>query len=704
MKKLFTAFVLAIIALVGIFFWRDGVDGVADGKFAFSDTDASKSETLIKGIFRAAQAGDQPATAPQVDESALRYFASQGDTARFQAEIKRLKTLYPNWTPPDDPLAPADNRDEKLDELWALYGEGRYAELRRLIASRKVEDAAWEAPAELLQKLEHAEKRQRLVNASDNKQYDMVVSLAAEAPELLVCGEVDVLWRLSEAFAKLGKTDRARDGYIYILDNCTVQEERLATIQKALANLPYNEAQEVLAHQKNGTDGKEEFAPQAADIARHFLALAAGDPEIKLDPHYLSTVEALAEQQKLASDAEMLGWYYLRRNDMKPAENWLLRAQEKDDSPTIAQGLALVFSSQAQYEQAENVMYPWREQSPEAASLYFSAATNLLASDPPIKMPANIPQNVMTRIAAATIAAKNADTAQQLGWYARSVGQHASAMQWFQTALAWEKSNEPAAYGLALSLHLAEDQAALASLKNTWSGHSQRIADVGTERARHSNPAIASAVPEKAAARPAQSASATKHTVAEAARRRATPASARKTSTANIRDCQQPLAGPLPTGGSAVALGWCQMDRNRPVEAVKSFESALASGTSAERSDAAYGQALAYLRLGLLDQAAAASIKAPLSKQRQKELRVAILSDRALAAYEGGNFRETLLLLEQRSQLAAPRKDLMGLQAAAYLRLNRLNDSRIVYEALAASGDREGIRGLAVVRELMGEN
>lgn len=43
----------------------------------------------------------QPASAdmPDVDLSALRYFAARGDTQRLQAEIARLRTLYPNWTP-----------------------------------------------------------------------------------------------------------------------------------------------------------------------------------------------------------------------------------------------------------------------------------------------------------------------------------------------------------------------------------------------------------------------------------------------------------------------------------------------------------------------------------------------------------------------------------------------------------------------------
>src|SRR6188472_4630785 len=44
----------------------------------------------------------QTPSQPQVDESALRYFASQGDTRRVNAEIARLRALYPNWTPPSD--------------------------------------------------------------------------------------------------------------------------------------------------------------------------------------------------------------------------------------------------------------------------------------------------------------------------------------------------------------------------------------------------------------------------------------------------------------------------------------------------------------------------------------------------------------------------------------------------------------------------
>lgn len=95
------------------------------------------------------QADAPPADAPPaVDESALRYFASQGDTARLQAEISRLRALYPNWTPPRDPLAVPRNKDVQLETMWQLYSEGRYAEVRRAIADRQTKEAGGENPRE----------------------------------------------------------------------------------------------------------------------------------------------------------------------------------------------------------------------------------------------------------------------------------------------------------------------------------------------------------------------------------------------------------------------------------------------------------------------------------------------------------------------------------------------------------------------------
>lgn len=699
MKKLFIAVLLASTAAAGIYIYT-----IKTGSAPDLQTMAGAENAPHTGRFMpTAQPNNSNSETSEIDESALRYFALKGDKQRLQAEIERLKALYPNWTPPEDPLAPVQMRDTKLDQLWKLFADGQYAELRKTITARKIQEPEWVVPADLLDKLNLAEARQRLVNASDNKQYEMVVSLAAQSPQLLTCNDVDVLWRLSEAFAEQDKTDRARDGYLYILKNCTKPEDRLVTVQKALAVLPYDQMQQVLAVQKTGADDKGEFASLNEDIARHFVAKAAQDPEIKINKNYVASLSTIALKDGNGADAEVLGWYYLRRNDMAAAEKWFLLAKEKDDSVTVSQGLALVLNSRGDFAQAENTMYPWRDQSEEAAAVYFAATANLLASDPPARMPAALSQEVMSRIANAVIAAKNVSTAEQLGWYARAIGQQPTAVQWFQTALSWDNNNEPSAYGLGVSLFTLGDKAGLAQVKQAWGTHSQRIADIGTTRDKYSRTAVPrTAAPIANTVLPAASYNDDKPPRPKPAPRARVAQSTNSSS--NARNCRQTVEGPMPTGGSAVAHGWCLMEMNRPLEAVKSFEAALNTGTAQDRSEAAYGQSLAYLRVGLVDKAAVSAIKAPMSDARQKELRVAILSDRAVAAYKAGQFRETLFILQQRSQLAPPRKDLMALQAASYLKLRRYDDARVLYEALAATGDREGIRGMAAIRDIQGIN
>lgn len=731
MKKLLIAFLLASTAIAGVYYFQDvPPSGVMAASVPEADTKSATSETGNT----ASRFGQSPARGAEsngatdtnagaeskVDESALRYFAARGDKVRLQAEIARLKALYPDWTPPENPLAPVQVRDSKLDELWKLFADGQYGELRRAIATRKIQEPEWVVPADLLAKLDLAEARQRLVNASDNKQYEMVVNLAAQTPALLTCSEVDVLWRLAEAFAKLDKNDRARDGYLYVLQNCSAPAERLVTVQKALDNLPYAQAQQVLAQQKTDASGKGEFAALDDDIARRFIAHAAQDPDMNIDQRYLATLEAAVQKDGAATDAETLGWYYLRRNDMATAEKWFLTARNKEDTATSAQGLALALNSRGDYAQAENVMFRWRDQTPEATAVYFATTANLLATDPPARMPAAIPQDVMSRIAAAVIAAKNVATAEQLGWYARAIGQQRTAIQWFQTALSWDNSNEPSAYGLAVSLFTNGDKAGLEQVKRAWGGLSPRIAEVGTERDRHSRAVLATTIPapvtsanpiyansiyngqmvQQAPVQRSQPVQASSPRASRVANTGNTANTSGTGSRAGSRDCRTTLEGPMPTGGNAVAHGWCLMDMNRPLEAVKMFESALATGSAKDRSEAAYGQSLAYQRVGLVDKAAVSAIKAPMSQARQKELRISILSDRAVAAFQGGQFRDTLLILQQRAQLAPPRRDLMALQAASYLKLRRLDDARIVYEALAASGDREGVRGLAAVKDM----
>jgi Flp pilus assembly protein TadD len=152
-------------------------------------------------------------------------------------------------------------------------------------------------------------------------------------------------------------------------------------------------------------------------------------------------------------------------------------------------------------------------------------------------------------------------------------------------------------------------------------------------------------------------------------------------------------------GSSPLAQGWCLMDANRPLEAARAFARAGESSSAKQRSDAAYGESLAYLRQGLTDRAAAAALKAPLSPDRQKELQAAILADRATSAFRQGRYSEALVALDQRAAIAGERVDLMVLRGYAYLKLRRKSEARRVFAAAASIGDAEARKGLRLVDE-----
>jgi tetratricopeptide (TPR) repeat protein len=652
---------------------------------------------------------------PAVDESALRYFASRGDKVRLQAEISRLQALYPNWVPPADPLAVPQNGDKQLEAMWQLYSDGRYAELRKAVADRQAADAGWQPPADLLDRLDVAEARARLVNASDLKQYATVVDIAAATPSLLTCSEVDVLWRVAEAFIQTERAQRGQDAYTYILKNCANPAERQATVEKASTLLAYQPMQALLTLERPAADGSKEFDAIRDNLTRRFMAEGNDDPKLVIAPDYIARLEKLAETGGLASDALLLGWYQLRRNNDADAEKWFRAARAKQDSAAASQGLALALIARKAPEEAEDVMFRWRADSEDATSTYLAATANLMALQPP----ADLAEDVLHRIATEVIARKYVPTAQQFGWYARSLNQFQTAARWFETALAWKPDDEPSAYGLVITREQLSDRKAVLDLQRAWAGRSSRITNL--EDTSSLIPNAVTPPPEKgtlAAQQPAAQPTQNPPTEPLPAERRITLQPGSQVVVRAARPAMETVTvprGPRQTRGcsttidagqlkpaDALSRGWCLMDINRPMEAISAFEAALQSPTRKVREDAAYGQSLAYLRAGLSGNAAVAATKAPQNRQRAAELQVAILADRALSAFDAGRYRETLIYLDQRAQLQQERIDLMVLRGYCYLNLKMYGDATRIFEAAAAAaaGSRDAARGLADVRNV----
>lgn len=685
------------------------------------------------------QDADAPAV-PLVDEEALRYFAREGDLDRLEAEIRRLKTLYPSWEPPTDLFDPKAPGPSDVQPLWDLYTAGRYAELRAEIVRRQLAEPTWVPPADLLARLKQAEARIRLVNASDSKQWNAVLAIATDDPSVLTCANIDVLWRVAEAFAGSDRMDRARDVYVYILENCTGEKERLATMDKASALLPVDMVTTLFRYARQQDGGGDEFAQIRLNLIRRSVGAANDDPALTVPPEDLAVLDRAAQSGTSPDDAILLGFYAYRHGDPATAIRWFDLALQRGGSAKAAEGYVLAMRAVGRDAEAEPIAYEWRNAGIDNLVTYITLATALLTSET-----TQVDQTVVDRFAPVVTQERSPLGAQALGWYAYNTGQAPTAVAWFQTSLEWEPS-EVAAFGLMLALQRLNDRPGLRQALETWGSRYPRLPQMvlggGTAALRLQQQAgltapaasaatrtLPTATPVTAtAASPSLAPRATGGTTASApastsamdlvlvetgpasgsaggSAAAASPAVTAASGAGQYAACVARTDAGMRTGtlapANALARGWCLMELDRPNEAAAAFERALtAPPTSETAQQAAYGRSLAYLRLGLTDQAAVSSSRTPLNLTRKHELGAEILIQRALAASRDGRWTEVVLALSSLAQMRPLTYDLMMLRGYAHYNLGQFEEARQIFDAVKASGVQlEALAAIEVLNE-----
>ncbi|WP_201859170.1 tetratricopeptide repeat protein [Microvirga soli] len=650
---------------------------------------------------------------PQVDESALRYFASQGDTRRVNAEIARLRALYPNWNPPSDLSqlsagAAAPPPDPIIERLWNLYREDRIAEVRAAIAERQASDANWKPPEELVTALETVEARRRLVNASDSGQWQTVLSVATESPGLLTCTNVDVLWRVAEAFARTDQPTRTRDVYTYLLMNCANPAERLATLQKALTLLPEQQVTDLLQFERKTGETPDDFGSIRDELARRRVERASLDSKTTASAEDLAAVERLIRNTNEAGPVLILGWYNYHHGNPARALELFKTALDRNGAAKAAEGYAMSLRALERLNDAEAFAYEWRERAPENMKIYLDIATALLSQDPAPRLDSQ----VVARIVPVVTTQRFSDGAQALGWYSYNTQQIRTARDWFRTALGWKPESEPSAYGLALSTQRLNERAAFNAVVAQWRGRSERIADLadGTNPGsrRQSAPAQPRAEVDVAPPAPSRPAAPRQMTVErveieQPLVRTETAARQRQSEARSVlgRSCAMTANPAGLSGDAALTRAWCLMEINRPLEAVAAFDRAISTGSGRAREEAAYGKSLAYLRKNLTSEAAIAAAEAPQTRSRQVELGASILTQRALAAYRDKRYVETLLALSERARLVPEQNDLLLIRGWSYFNLGRYKDAEQVFRAVQRTGhSEEASIGLNAVLEV----
>lgn len=447
---------------------------------------------LPKPAAAPASADDPAAAAAAVDESALRYFASQNDLGRVAAEIRRLRSQYPEWEPPQDLFA-SDRSGIDEQPLWDLFSRHDLDGLHARIDEIRKDKPEWQPSSDFSIKLALAEAHVGLVKASDAKQWGSVLDLASSNKMLLTCGDVDALWRTAEALARTGDEPRAIEAYRYVLANCTQANLRLATVQKANQVLSSREALDGLIQMgKRQPDGRSEFEQVRLDKVRQKIGDSiSATPGEQPSPGDLEAVAARAVSPDGQADADLLGWYTYGHKDFAGAQKWFGIALKTGSDSKAAEGLVLAVRDSGDIDQARKLAISYAGLGEGNRKLMVEALSAAL-TDPKAKAPTDAELSTLTQ---AVDSAKSADGAQALGWHFYKANNFATADGWFHKSADWT-ANESAAIGLVVTArHLHHDRDYVALISKYASVY-PKVAEL--ETMMRSRPSVAAARPRSA--------------------------------------------------------------------------------------------------------------------------------------------------------------------------------------------------------------
>ena len=408
------------------------------------------------------------------DESALRYYAQLGQMDRVNVEIERLVRLYPGWTPPLDLFngEPPGNPDE--DVYWELFSADKIDDLRAAIEARKKEEPNWQPSRDLANKLRRKELRTRIMAFwKEGKWKDLVDYVKADGYNA-DDADVEILWTIAEAFAKTKQTNDAVSVYLSILKSSADEPARLATIQKAMANLRMNDVEKLIAAGRVDVTGRSEFAPIMVDIVRARISAYLHDERAERMPaNELAVFQDYAKGASDPNQSGLVAWYYYKTKSYREALEWFKLSLERGGDAMIAHGLANSLRELDMRREAEEVAYAWREPLVNNLILF----VDILERDLTLEFPPYVEPERLARYARVTMDAASGEGAQALAWYAYNSCQYEVADQWFQRATAWFPK-EATVYGYALTLRKLKRDKQYWDLLNRYDGLFAKVLEI----------------------------------------------------------------------------------------------------------------------------------------------------------------------------------------------------------------------------------
>jgi tetratricopeptide (TPR) repeat protein len=581
-----------------------------------------------------------------VDETALRWYARHGYSERLDAEMRRLRTLYPEWEPPTDLSSP-----QSFDEtpLWALFAGDDIEAVDAAIQARRRIEPGFRPSDDLAAKLQHRRARRTMLQAAAAGRPQDVLALAAKVPELVGCHDLEASWTIAAAWRAKGDEGRAHAIFGDLIETCQKPQDRRSVVDTAVPTLGWRATAALIAkvrqRQPSAVPASVEAPVTRAGVAEALAVPGTAAPHPVAIEAWLTGIGLTAPADELA----LAGWWCRATGDHARSlvlfEAAATRSSGRPDPKTV-EGIVLALEALGRRDEALAIASDNADRSEPLGRLAVDLGSVRFAGKPRPRLD----DREIAAYAAATTRWRSAPGAETLGWYAYDFGQIEAARRWFETGLGWRSSR-----GLAL-------------------GHVLATARLGARaEAQRLLAAYASEFPDLTAVKLGGTAVAVARDpagVALAAR--------------DYRGCLRHIEARSGRGiksSDAVMKGWCLVGLERPAEAAAAFEAGMA-GSPTLREEASYGRSIAALRAGRPDLADRTGAIAP---QRRREIDGALLGEEAAAAYRAGQWGRTLALLDQRAGLLPESRDLSLLRGWTLDHLGRREAAEAIFTALDRS-------------------
>lgn len=407
------------------------------------------------------------------DDYALRYYASLNLTRRVDAEIARLKRLYPDYEPPSD-LYTQTAGSEDEGPLWALYSADRLQELRAAIEVQAAETPGWKPSSDLMLKLRRKELRQRLSPLATEGRWREIAALLETLDVDPGENDVDIRWVIAEAYARTRREALAAAQFKQILADYSDRKIQIATVQKAIGLLRMSDVEKLLESMPPDSDGSPAYRSIMIDITRERMAAFLHDERAEEVPAAdFAAFEMQARESRKADQLGLVAWYDYKRRDFQNALEWFKAAIANGGDAMIAHGLAHTLRALGKLREAEEVAYAWRQPLVNNSILFI----DLLERDLTRTVPPYIEAERLARYARTALETTSGEGAQALAWYAYNSCQVDIAAFWFERAVAW-LPKDASVFGYALSLQRLRRGKEFYELANRYDGLDSKLIEL----------------------------------------------------------------------------------------------------------------------------------------------------------------------------------------------------------------------------------